>query len=197
MLGEQIPIRSSRGERELQKYTLAHLEIIMATTQEKAVRAGVFDTVSAADRAVTALRQAGFKANEISVICSDETKERHFKQFEHQEPAGAYSNEAMNIAGAGILALGGATILATVLTGGAAVFALGAFSGLAAGGAFTALMVTRGFEKEAADYYDQAIQRGKILVTVEDYGADADLRLRQAERILEDAGADSFALPEG
>ncbi|MGD9856836.1 MAG: general stress protein [Planctomycetaceae bacterium] len=169
----------------------------MFEKERKPARAGVFDTVAAAQRAVSALQEAGFTSQEISVLCSDDAKERHFREFEHQEPAGALSNKALNIAGAGIMGLGGATVLTTVLSEGAAIFAIGAFSGLAAGGVFTALMATRGFEKEAADYYDQAVQHGKLMVTVEDYGADADLRLRNAARILEEAGADSFPLSEG
>jgi hypothetical protein len=58
-------------------------------------------------------------------------------------------------------------------------------------------MMTRGFEKEIADYYEQAVQKGKILVAVEVHGAGEEQRLAKAERILAEAGSEPVALPEG
>jgi hypothetical protein len=58
-------------------------------------------------------------------------------------------------------------------------------------------MMTRGVEKEAADYYDQAVVAGKILIAVEHHGPQSAIRLQQAEHILHAAGAEPVALPEG
>jgi hypothetical protein len=58
-------------------------------------------------------------------------------------------------------------------------------------------MMTRGIEKETANYYDQAVVGGKILVAVEHHGPQAEKRLAQAEQILAAAGAESVPLAEG
>jgi hypothetical protein len=55
----------------------------------------------------------------------------------------------------------------------------------------------RGVEKEAADYYDQAVQQGKLLVAVELQDPSDAGRLAKAERILAEAGAEPLPLPEG
>jgi hypothetical protein len=72
---------------------------------------------------------------------------------------------------------------------------LGAAGGGVVGG-FIGAMSTRGFEPEIADFYDQALRRGSILVSVESEHEN-DLRLVQAERILESAGAEPMSLPMG
>jgi hypothetical protein len=74
------------------------------------------------------------------------------------------------------------------------------FAGLAGGavaGGLIGAMTTRGMEKEIADYYDQAVRKGKILVGVEYEGADQEERLALAERLLCDAGAEPIALSAG
>ena len=53
--------------------------------------------------------------------------------------------------------------------------------------------MTRGIEKEAADYYDQAVQAGKLLVTVEESGVDQP-SLTVAEKIFAEAGAEPLPL---
>ena len=48
--------------------------------KDKPVRVGVFGSVDGADRAVHGLLDSGFTKDEITVICSDETKERFFRE---------------------------------------------------------------------------------------------------------------------
>ena len=62
-------------------------------------------------------------------------------------------------------------------------------------GSFLGAMLTRGVEKEAADFYDQAVTEGKLLVTVEIH--DNEGALARAEQALADAGALPLPLPEG
>ena len=50
-------------------------------------------------------------------------------------------------------------------------------------------IATFGFENERADFYEQAVEDGKILVVVEAKGENSAARLEQAERIMTDAGA--------
>ncbi len=64
-------------------------------------------------------------------------------------------------------------------------------------GSFTGTMVARGFEKEIADFYEQAVQRGKILIAVEDHGPHSAERLAEAERILSSEGANPLPLVRG
>ena len=163
------------------------------------VRIGVFKTVAGADRAVSELLQHGFAREELSVICSDETKERHFHDLPNPPVPG--SNTVGGIAiGAAVGAVGGLALAATALvTGGVTLWLVGPL--LAGGGAlvgsFTGAMATRGFEPEVANYYDQAVRMGDILVGVECKGDDAPTRLADAERVFASAGAVPIRLPEG
>jgi hypothetical protein len=163
------------------------------------LRVGVFSEMADADQAVERLLAAGFTIEQITVICSDETRQRHFRQFEHQDPAGKHTPAAA-AAGSAIGALvGGATgLAATLATGGVAILissALAAWTGGVVGGLIGAMM-TRGVEHELADYYDQAVAAGKILVAVDEHGPKAKGHLSSAEKILSDAGALPLAMRE-
>jgi hypothetical protein len=63
-------------------------------------------------------------------------------------------------------------------------------------------MMTRGVEKELANYYQQAVVQGEILVAAEaPQAGGGDLgpqpSLEAAARILSNAGAKPLELPEG
>jgi hypothetical protein len=167
---------------------------------EKPFRVGVFDTVDQADRAVRNLLAAGFRKDQLSVMCSDKHKEQFFHNVPNPEPAGTHAGEAV-VAGSLIGAtIGGLALAASALvTGGATVLIYGPFlvGGAALAGSFTGAMMTRGFKREIADYYAQAVQDGKILVAVELEGKHQEPRLAEAERILADAGVEPVALTEG
>lgn len=167
---------------------------------KQTVRAGVFADLRSADAAVARLLAAGFSQDQITVICSDEAKERHFREFEHQEPAGANAGDA-SLAGVSIGALaGGLTAIAVAgALGGIPLLIAGAagLSGGSAMGGFLGTMLTRGNEKEVSNFYDQAVRHDKILVSVEVHGADAPARLAEAERIFTAAGTEPIQLPEG
>ena len=164
------------------------------------IRVGIFATVPAAETAVQDLLAAGFTSEQITVVCSDPQKERNFEQFHHQDPAGT-TTPAKAIAGGAIgAALGGLTILAgAAATGGTALLAAGgavAWTGGVLGGLIGAMM-SRGVERELANFYDQEVQRGQLLVAVEDQSEDAKHRLSEADQILADAGAEPMPLLEG
>jgi hypothetical protein len=163
------------------------------------LRVGIFSEISHADRAVDRLLAAGFTPQQITVICSDETRQRHFQQFEHQRPAGEHTPAAAATGSAlGILVGSATAIVATLATGGTALLitgALGAWAGGVVGGLIGA-MTTRGVEHELADYYDQAVTEGKILVAVDEHGVQAPGHLSVAERILAEAGALPLPLRE-
>jgi hypothetical protein len=172
----------------------------MADPSAKPIRVGIFRTVATAERAVNKLLAAGFTAEEITVVCSDPLKERNFQEFQHQDPAGT-TTPAKAVAGGAIgAALGGLTVLAgAAATGGVALLAAGgavAWTGGVLGGLIGAMM-SRGVEKELANYYDQEVQRGNLLVAVEDHSSAQQQRLLEAERILSEAGAEPMPLREG
>ena len=168
---------------------------------ERPVRAGVFTTAAAARRAVNQLQAAGFAIHQITVVCSDQAKERHFREFEHEQPAGTNTPMAA-VAGSGVAAgLGAITVAAGVAAGGLPLVIVGGAALLTGGivGSYLGAMLTRGTEKAASNYYDQSVADGKILVAVEDHESGHPPTLAQAEQILSAAGAEAqpVSLPAG
>jgi hypothetical protein len=168
--------------------------------QRLPVRAGVFDSLRAARDAVSHLQAAGFSKEQITVICSDEKKERHMREFEHQESAGSNTPAAAATGSAIGAAVGGLAAGAAGVAAGGLPLVVAGGMGVMAGavwGGFLGAMMTRGIEREAANFYDQAVQEGKLLVTVEGSAAGNSPTLEDAERILAAAGAEPLPLPQG
>jgi hypothetical protein len=167
---------------------------------DRPIRVGVYDHLGEAENVVRRLLDAGFTRDRITVVCSDRAVQRHFEAFHHQDPAGTHTaTNALAGSGIGVL-LGGITAAAFgVATGGVALLAAGGLA-LGAGGVVGGLigaLATRGVEKEIADYYDQAVQDGRILVAVEAEGEQNLATLTAAERILAQGGAQPLPLHEG
>lgn len=171
-----------------------------ASTSQRPIRVDVYPTIEAADCAVHNLLAAGFNADHISVLCSDQSKEAHFRRFEHEEPAGSFTPTAVAVGGAIGAALGGLTILVgAVTTTGLGLLAAGGIAAWTGGvvGGLIGAMTTRGVEPEVADFYDQAVTAGKVLVAVEDHSEAQRQRLARAEEVLAGCGAEPIALPHG
>jgi len=156
---------------------------------------GSFDRVDDADRAIRALRGAGFLDSDINLVANDvrrgDTTEPTVRNVAGETTSGAATGA---VAGG---ALGGAAGLAASLMGlaipgigpilaaGPIVAALaGAGAGAVAGGLIGSL-TELGVEKEHAEIYAEAVRRGGSLVTVRVDEARAD----EATSILRDAGA--------
>lgn len=168
-----------------------------ADTIPKPIRVGVFTKVSRAEQAVQHLLAAGFPKKDLAVICSDKHKERFFSYVPTPEASNMKPAESVIAGGAIGAALSGLAVVATTLaTGGIALLIAGpALVGAGAlAGSFTGLMVARGLEPDVADYYDQAVEQGKILVVVEVHGDESAPSLETAERIFAEAGAEPVAL---
>jgi hypothetical protein len=156
----------------------------MTATLAKPIQTAVFDSVPEAMDVVLQLRAAGFTAKEISVLSSDPEKLEPFHRYIHERPAGEHTEEALSTAGTLGLGLASAVIAtALVTTGGAPLFVIGAFTGLGMVGTFVAAMLTRGTEKELADFYDQSMTHGKLLVAIE---TDDPARQAAAQKIFEE-----------
>jgi hypothetical protein len=171
------------------------------TSAPRPVRIGVFERLSSADAAVHALSEAGFDEREITVICPTCTPD-DFNHYKRQDPAGAHTPAAATAGGAIGALLGGlVAVTGITLTGGAGLLIAGPMLAAAAGGAvaggFVGAMLTRGLEPEMANFYDQAVQKGKILVGVECHGEGAQERLQKAARILSERGAETLSLTGG
>jgi hypothetical protein len=167
---------------------------------ERPFRVGVFSTVAQADKAVRDLLAAGFSRRQLSVLCSDEHKERLFGGLAQPVHGARKTAEAIATGGVVGATLGGIALVATAHhSGGASLLAAGTVlvGGAAIAGSFTGAMATRGVEKEVADYYDSAVRLGKILVAVEVEGKGSEARLAAAERVFEANGAEPVALVGG
>ena len=166
---------------------------------ERPFRAGVFPDIPAADRVVEKLLQAGIRPEELSVVCSNEVVQQHFKAFHHEDPAGEHTPK-MAAGGSAIgAAIGGLAIAgATLATGGVALVAAGGLALVTGGvvGGLVGAMINRGVEDELANFYDQAVQKGKILVAVE-VEKDESEKLATADRIISENGAELLPLREG
>ena len=163
------------------------------------VRIAVFRSVRDADRAVRGLLDAGFAREHVSVVCSDRAKEAHFREFEHDQPAGTTTAAAAGAGAIGGFAAGLAAATVVVATGGIGLLVAGPlFTGAGAVvGTFVGAMMSRGVEHEVADYYDQALSAGDILVAAEiEAGGDPAL-LGRAEAAFREAGSNPVALPRG
>jgi hypothetical protein len=152
--------------------------------------------VEDAQRAVQRLREAGFSDKQISVLCSEEAKEKHFRRFEHEQPAGTHAPESAALGGAAGAILGSLVTAGLTTAAGVPLLVAGPsllFGGAVAGG-FIGAMQTRGEEKTLADFYDQSLTKGDLLVAVEDDQPGNEFRLRKAERAFHAAGAKAVPL---
>lgn len=159
-------------------------------------RAGAFDTVAQADRAIRQLLAAGFSKDQLAVICPAKFKDHFLPDAPQAEAPTAGAGGAIAMGGAMGATLGGLALAATVVTGGVAGVVAGVMAGavLIGGGAiaggFSNLIVSKGYEQEADDSYKQAIERGQIVVGVEvDDREDGAGQLAEAQRILDEARA--------
>lgn len=166
-------------------------------TIEYPVKAAVFETTQAATLAVRELRKAGFSSDQISVICSRDHAHDHFGDC-HLEATHDQTDATLSSGTIAAMGLGSAVVAtAVVLSGGGALVAIGAFAGLALAGTLAAVFSSRGVGKETADFHEQALQSGNLLVAVEVHSDDAELWLERAEEVFREAGAVPVSLAEG
>jgi uncharacterized protein (TIGR02271 family) len=165
------------------------------------VVAAVFDDRADAERAITALRDAGFPPDRIGVALRDRTAQGELVEETGTKAAEGAATGALGggllgglvgllvglgalaIPGVGPVVAGGALASAFGLAGGTAV--AGAGIGAAAGGLVGAL-VGMGIPEEEAKYFESGFRSGRTLVTVE-AGAD---RAGEAADLLRAYGGD-------
>jgi len=172
----------------------------------RAVVAAVFPDRSQAERAIDALRAAGFTGKEVGVAMRDRSEAGELiKDTGAGAVEGAVSGavgggllggvagflvglvSALVIPGVGPIVAAGAISSALAAAGGTAV--AGAGIGAAAGGLVGAL-TGLGFPEEEAKYFDNSFRSGGVLVTVH-----AEGRSTEAINILQRYGGDIGAGP--
>ena len=121
----------------------------MATaSDDPTIRCGVFSTVRQAVQAVEGLLAAGFGKDQVSVLCSDEAKERHFREYERERPAGSDTPEAAATGGV-IGALLGGLVSAGVTTASGLALLLAGPSFLIGGVWYSPLLFANAWMREA------------------------------------------------
>lgn len=167
---------------------------------QQPVRAAIFTSAKAADRAVHQLLDADFRKDQISVMCADKEVDEHFEAFHHDEDVTKSDQPHILKSGAVGAALGGLVSLAGVVTtGGFGILAVGPILGGGVAGTLAGLFVGRGVENEVARFYEQEVTQGNILVAVDlvDDPEQQAAQLARAERIFQSCGAKAIPLDEG
>ena len=159
-------------------------------------RVGVFRRLPQAHRAVELLLEAGIAREAITVIHPSSQPDVH---SEVHDTAPISEDTPAVAAGGSVLGalLGGAAALVGITaTGGVGLLVIGGFLGAAAAGAvaggFMGAMAARGVKPDVADFYDQALRKGSILVAVEH---EDPAMLDRAEAIFHEAGVETVPVP--
>jgi hypothetical protein len=152
----------------------------------------LFDTLTAAERAVDALVQLGVSRDDISVVANNATGEYAVTPADLHDKDAVTAGQGATFGAivGGLVGLGALLIpgIGPVIAAGPLAAALGAGIGAAAGaatGGITAALVKTGVPDDQAGYYAEGVRRGGTLVTV--HATDANLD--QVKRLLDDHGA--------
>jgi uncharacterized protein (TIGR02271 family) len=167
-----------------------HISMTTTNTAGSTV-VGVFEDHERARDAIEALKDAGFRADSISVLTPDKRATREIAEDTGSNAAGGAATGAL--AGGVLGGLGGwlVGIGALAIPGVGPFIAAGAFAtalggaALGAGlGAIAGALIGMGVPEEHAKYYEQEAKAGRTLVTVRANG-----RYDDAQRILRKFGA--------
>lgn len=157
---------------------------------------GVFDDRVDADRALQALREAGFTPDQVGVAALQEPEPTAAGRSggEHHR---IHVDETTGILAGGFLGgvagwlIGAATVavpgLGALVAAGALVGAVGGAGIGAAAGGLIGYLVDHGLSHEEARYYQERVRQGAVLVTVRDGG-----RANEARTIMRQHGGHDF-----
>lgn len=138
----------------------------------------LFDDRESAERAYQSLAERGYSQDDINVVISDETRERHFSPIGVQTEFGTKAAEGAGIGGAiggtlgaiiaAVLAAGSSLVIpgaGLIVAGPLAAALAGGGAGAASGGLVGAL-VGWGIPEERVTEYEAGIKKGGILLGV-------------------------------
>jgi hypothetical protein len=142
---------------------------------------GIFPSIGDADRVYEYLLGKGYTREDVTVVMTDQTHQGHFESTSGEQREHVESTHALDDAGRGALLGGtaGAIVSAIAVVGsnlalpgfglvlmGPLLAALtGAAAGSIAGGTIGAI-IGSGYPKEHADYYENAIKDGGVMISV-------------------------------
>ena len=170
---------------------------ITSGTRQPNMIVGVFATLQGAEAAVRQLETSAL-STDVSVISSNDVVNQHFRQYQPDVESNDWKSAAV-LGGSTGAALAGLTSVVALATGaGIPVVVAGGLASLLTGGIVGGLagaMTERGFETEAADYYELAVADGKTLVAVDLSGhGDAQMKRVEIERVFAAAGSEPVEL---
>ncbi|MBV9170535.1 MAG: YsnF/AvaK domain-containing protein [Chloroflexi bacterium] len=162
-----------------------------STTSNRSTVVGVFEDPSAARRAIDALKEAGFRGDDISVLTPEKEDARAVAEDTGTHAGGGAATGAVVggllgglggwLIGIGALAIPG---VGPFIAAGAFATALGGAAVGAGVGAVAGALVGMGVPQEHAEYYEGEVRQGRSLVTVR-----APQRYDEAQRIMRQQGA--------
>jgi hypothetical protein len=158
--------------------------------QSRDTVAVVFDDRDDAQDAIGALRDAGFSADDISILARDRDTAGQLAEETGSEAATGAATGALAggllggvagwLVGIGALAIPG---VGPIIAAGPIAAALGGAALGAAGGGIIGALTGAGIPEDEARYYDEEFRRGGIVVTVQARG-----RYDEARRVLHEYG---------
>jgi hypothetical protein len=153
------------------------------STDRRAVTAGVFPGYAEARRAVEALRQAGFRNDQIGVIGPDDRASGvpPAEPTDDSPATRAGEGAGLGAAAGGLAGLGLGTAVAVglisplgpVVAGGTLVALIASTGGGAAVGAALGAMAALGLPEDEANWYAAEAEAGRVVVTVHAPNSDA------------------------
>jgi len=162
------------------------------------IRVGVFPSIEPAQRAISRLTAAGFKPEQLTVVCSGEAQENYFKHLrassDDEEPRGEITSGATlgaTLGGLSAIAIGAATGAVPLIVAGMA----GAAGGGAMGG-FVGVMTSKGVRDDFLNACHEQVLAGKILVAAEDHSDESFSKLSQAADIFLEEGSEMDTLQQ-
>lgn len=151
----------------------------MERKEDRRIVTGMFRDPEHADRAYASLTERGYSADDISVLMSDETRERHFGTGEMVEiEEGSKAAEGAGVGGAiggtigaiaGAIAAAAAPVVfpgvGIVLSGPLAAALAGAGAG-GLGGSLIGGLVGAGIPEARVEHYEQGLKDGAVVLGV-------------------------------
>ena len=186
---------STARARTLAMQTMGGTRLARVPDMSKTIIA-TYETVPAANRAVSRLFEERFEHQQISMMVSDATREKHLA-IEHATKApegasaGALIGGTLGAIAAGLTAVAGIVIPGVGLAISGPIAA--ALAGLGAGGAAGGLLgglVGLGFTETEAKVVEDAVKNGNVVVSITVDGSD---RASVAEGVFKSTSAQSVA----
>src|ERR671927_553891 len=161
------------------------------TTTARTVAVGLFEDRERARQAIEALKDSGFRGDDISLLMPDRGEARELAEETGTKAGegaatGAVAGGILGGIGGFLVGIGALAIpgVGPLIAAGAFATALGGAAIGAGVGAIAGALVAMGLPEEEARYYEQEVRGGRTLVAVK-----AGARTAEADELLRQSGA--------